>query len=694
MNRKRMLASLLALAMVLSAVTFAAAAVTGTGFSDMVGNPHANHVTYLRALGIAKGDGGGRFNPNANLTRQEFVTFVARLAGQEAAAAAVAGTKSTYHDDADIADWARGAVILAANNNWVKGYDDGKFHPTDSLTYAQAVTVLIRVLGHEATTVGEWPASHLIKAANLHLNEGVSVDSNAPISRADMGRLLYNSLFIDRFVLSGGTWLPERALMGANTITGVVKQVDASNIELHANPPAPAYARPLTAETVLIGADNLNALKDLNVRLTVSTTKDDPAAKVTIIEVLDSLSTSGPLTFDRFDTAPGGGGPIDVLVFTDGTRVPYDNSSGNEATVSVNGSTPIAPKGPGPIAGFPTWDQALKPGNGVVITYSGNNIKHLDVIHFDWIDVPLTADAIVQAGAGKHSYLHIGFNVALTDAVMSLNGQPAAVSDLKQHDVASVAFRFSAWGFQGWMVQQTAAMADPAFAPIAYAVEAVRSTATGEVTKNRTTLPGPVYHTTLSMASGSQEFEWISGTQVVHLPAEGAIVTLLLNGEGKAVRTALAPTPIASGDYAVLKSVTTSGGSSEVTLDVNGNTFTMPVAANATVGPAGHINTDRIGEALLIVISGGKVTHAQTALNIPAAVFEVVTVDADSGLVVIEGGGDTIVTEKTLQYAGVGANNTEIGDPVTLKAGDKVKIGHTGFANQTGIKLLLLQPLP
>lgn len=398
MNRKRTLASLLALALVLvlvlSAVTYAAAAVTGTGFPDMAGNPHANQVTYLRALGIAKGDELGRFNPNAHLTRQEFVTFVTRLAGQEAAAAAVAGNKSGYADDADIADWARGAVILADANNWVKGYDDGKFHPTDSLTYAQAVTVLIRVLGHEATTVGEWPASHLIKAANLKLNNGVSVDSGAPISRADMGRLLYNSLFIGQLVPVGGTWQPAPALMDDKTITGVVKQVSATNIELHANPPAPAYARPLTAATVLIGADNLNALKDLNVRLTVSTTTDDPAAQVTIIEVLDSLSTSGQLMFDRFDTMPGDGGSVDVLVFTDGTRVPYDNSSGNQATVSVNGSPPAIPKGPGPIAGFPTWGQALKPGNHVVITYSGNNIKHLDVTHYDWIDVPLTADAV------------------------------------------------------------------------------------------------------------------------------------------------------------------------------------------------------------------------------------------------------------------------------------------------------------
>ena len=96
--------------------------------------------------GYVGGFEDGTFRPNDTVTRAQAAAFIAKaknLANDPAAAA-------RFMDNSAIADWAKGAVGAAAKAGYIGGYQDGTFQPDKALTRAEAVSMLDRVLNHEA----------------------------------------------------------------------------------------------------------------------------------------------------------------------------------------------------------------------------------------------------------------------------------------------------------------------------------------------------------------------------------------------------------------------------------------------------------------------------------------------------------------------------------------------------------------
>ena len=108
-------------------------------YSDVAAGAWYNHaVSTLSAMGIVKGDSHGKFNPNAPITRAEFAAIAARFDKTEDVAAASFGDVATH--------WAKPEISVAANNGWINGYTDGTFHPDSSITRAEAMAMINRVL--------------------------------------------------------------------------------------------------------------------------------------------------------------------------------------------------------------------------------------------------------------------------------------------------------------------------------------------------------------------------------------------------------------------------------------------------------------------------------------------------------------------------------------------------------------------
>lgn len=51
-----------------------------------------------------------------------------------------------FADDADIPDWAKGAVELLRKQNMILGRDDARFAPDSPATRAESVVILLRML--------------------------------------------------------------------------------------------------------------------------------------------------------------------------------------------------------------------------------------------------------------------------------------------------------------------------------------------------------------------------------------------------------------------------------------------------------------------------------------------------------------------------------------------------------------------
>ncbi len=96
-------------------------------------------VSTIARLGIVKGRSAGIFDPNAPITRGEFATVCARF---DHSKAEHAESFSDIHGH-----WAETFIAHAAALGWVNGYLDGTFRPNATITRAEAMAMINRVLG-------------------------------------------------------------------------------------------------------------------------------------------------------------------------------------------------------------------------------------------------------------------------------------------------------------------------------------------------------------------------------------------------------------------------------------------------------------------------------------------------------------------------------------------------------------------
>ena len=110
------------------------------GFSDVpAGKWYVVAVSTLANAGAIKGYSNGTFQPGKPITRAEFVTILTGIYGANT-------SKGMPFADVGSA-WCHDAVATTYANGWVGGYADGTFHPNQTITRAEAVTILNRVLG-------------------------------------------------------------------------------------------------------------------------------------------------------------------------------------------------------------------------------------------------------------------------------------------------------------------------------------------------------------------------------------------------------------------------------------------------------------------------------------------------------------------------------------------------------------------
>ena len=98
-----------------------------------------NAVSTLSNAGIITGYPDGTFRPNAPITRAEFAAIAARFSDT------VYSGKNTF-SDVPSSHWAARCIALAEHLGWVSGYPDGTFRPDKSITRAEAMTLINRVL--------------------------------------------------------------------------------------------------------------------------------------------------------------------------------------------------------------------------------------------------------------------------------------------------------------------------------------------------------------------------------------------------------------------------------------------------------------------------------------------------------------------------------------------------------------------
>lgn len=190
-NLKKVISSAAVVAMVASSVS--AMAVTFPDVDESAS--YANAVSTLTALGVVDGDDQGLFNPDKNVTRAEFAKMVVEALGEGAAASAT--TTSRFTDAANTTvHWAAGYIAQGVADGFINGYDDTTFGPDDSVTYEQAVKMLVAAIGYTtyAEKAGGYPSGYLSYGSSLKIINGVTVDSNSTaLTRSQCAVLINNA---------------------------------------------------------------------------------------------------------------------------------------------------------------------------------------------------------------------------------------------------------------------------------------------------------------------------------------------------------------------------------------------------------------------------------------------------------------------------------------------------------------------
>jgi hypothetical protein len=188
---KKVLSLVLVIAMVLSSMSFAFA---GT-FTDVADTDYENAVNTLVGLGVVTGYEDGTYRPEKVVTRAEMAKLIVEILGY---GDLVAGSKSNFTDTQG--HWADAWIALAAGRGLVVGTGDGKFTPDRTVSYDEAITMIVRALGYTDASNElknmTWPTNFKVKAAELKITDDVKLVATGA-DRGGVAQLLFNSLLVN-----------------------------------------------------------------------------------------------------------------------------------------------------------------------------------------------------------------------------------------------------------------------------------------------------------------------------------------------------------------------------------------------------------------------------------------------------------------------------------------------------------------
>ena len=201
--KKKVLSLILALLMTASAASGVLAYDTAAIAEDtaveetVVAGQYDKAIEFLNNYGIFKGKSADDLGAEDMLERYQMALFVARISTGWVDDEKWEDGPENWSEFTDISEgpvanyW--GALSYANSKGIIEGYGNGKFGPTDGITYQNALTMVVRTLGYTGL---EWPWGYIEKAVSLGLTDGITdVAYTQELNRGEVAQILYNALF-------------------------------------------------------------------------------------------------------------------------------------------------------------------------------------------------------------------------------------------------------------------------------------------------------------------------------------------------------------------------------------------------------------------------------------------------------------------------------------------------------------------
>ena len=326
--KRKLISFALALSLVLALAPAPARALGA--FSDVSDAAVARNVEVLQLMGVIGGDDTGRFHPYDSLTRAQFCKMTIELQGRGNEVPAYRAR--TVFPDVRASHWASGYVNLASavgekTPGLMHGFPDGTFQPEKTISYGEAITVLMRALGYTDAEAGAvWPQGYLDLGAAKGLTKGLALSGGDAINRAQAAQLFVNVLGATKS--GGGTMKKlgdETTLLSADLAKGQLRTADGKRYDM---------TKPMPV-TLLAGLKGRVVFDDKDKALTFlpSTTAIGSSIKDGAILASADGSTAG------FETLTGG--KTDYAIYKNGVRASRSAIRKNDVVTYAAGNNAI-----------------------------------------------------------------------------------------------------------------------------------------------------------------------------------------------------------------------------------------------------------------------------------------------------------------------------------------------------------------
>lgn len=281
-------------------------------------------------MGAFQGD-GVNLNPNANITRQEAFTVLARLFTLSGGDQSVL---NSYTDGAQVADWAKDSMASMVAAGYVKG-SDNKLNPLSSITraeFAQVMDNLVKTyFADSQLNVNANGNAVLNKAGTL---EGATISGDLIIGDgAAEGDVVLKDVTVSGRLLVRGGGTSTVTLEGNTTVGSVVVNKPTGAVRVENNTEKTVNVNAVSDNVVLTGdfaEVNANAAQG-TVTLTGATVATMNVAGTSAKVVVSEKSTVE--TMNVQGSASG-----TAVSVQSGTTVKTMNTAASKAVVTVNGT--------------------------------------------------------------------------------------------------------------------------------------------------------------------------------------------------------------------------------------------------------------------------------------------------------------------------------------------------------------------
>lgn len=184
---KKLISALLVGALTVGAAAMPVGAASSSWRSD------GDITALLSGLDIMVGDDDGNFDLDAYVTRAEMSKIAVAASSYKNTVAL--GLSFSPFSDVPANFWGAPYIRAAVSAGLVKGYIDGNFKPNGAVTYEEAITIMLRVLGYTEDDFGaSYPYGQIGMAESLKMTDGMNSAIGQPLTRRQVAILVCNSL--------------------------------------------------------------------------------------------------------------------------------------------------------------------------------------------------------------------------------------------------------------------------------------------------------------------------------------------------------------------------------------------------------------------------------------------------------------------------------------------------------------------